>query len=369
MKNIIFFLLITILILNNVGCRSNDSTKDISSSTISTTITSTISTTTEVITPSEIVATSTISPTMTTITTTTHTTTPLHMFGYWNKTYYYNIAYPVGYSVTDTNPDMVLIENNRGIGGITIIVDKVSVTASPMDYLKQKQLSDWTYSSQTTVSENGEIIGYTFDYKNTVNGEICMGKGMVVKKGGLGFYFVFTLSEKEWDDNSVAVAKCIDSIATPRIAVGDYLNTSLGLSVTLPTGWCVVEPVGSSAFADTSVTLPSLVFIAPYDQTKMCGYLYIWPETLGKTAEQRLIDLAQLLTVIERAQVTNKQALIFNNGAVGYEIRLLSAQKKSIYIALMNGNKYFHFEFEESPADFDSLANSFELLVRSLVVT
>ncbi len=295
---------------------------------------------------------------------------PLPTLKYRNEIYFYTFLYPNGYSINKIDAETILVEK-ANVGGIAALVDKLPVNTSPMDYFnaisegKKKQISDWTSSNLTEVVENGITIGYRYDYTNTVDGKKWIGKGIVVKKGGLGFYLVFTTLEPEWISNSGMASACIESLIIPPTSTGIYSNTKLGINVTLPEDWSVIDASPS--------TSPALVLISPYDQASLHGYFYTGTVAEGTTAEQYIKDSAAKIIIIKGVTVSNQRAFTFNSGVAGYEMAVSASmagiQDKSRNIALVKGNQLYRFIFEGQPNDVDALSNSIDQLVKSLVVS
>jgi len=284
---------------------------------------------------------------------------------YKNNIYFYTISYPPDYTIKDSDAATVLIESADG--GIAVLVDKVSVSSTPAEYFdgivqgKKQQLPDWTYSARTEVVENGMTIGYKFDYTNTVNGKLWIGKGMVVKKAGYGYYIVYTTKESEWDDHSTIAATCVDSFVSPSIFTDSYTNEDVGVSLTIPTEWSAIE---------TNTAAMPVVVTAPYNEATVLGQLYIEVVSSGTTAQQFVDDLISQVTP-SGYQVVKKGAYKFASGTTGYETTLTDSSKvnRVRVISLASGTRMYTFIFSGEAANVDTQANSITQIASTLEVS
>ncbi|MBI4267266.1 MAG: hypothetical protein HY662_00595 [Chloroflexi bacterium] len=285
---------------------------------------------------------------------------------------FYKILYPPWWTVKKSGAD-VFIEGDTG--GIAVLVDRVSVEETPKAYFdsiaafKKAQLPTWVSSSEIEVKENGVTIGYKFDYSNVVDNKNWIGKGMILKKGGFGYYVVFTMPEGDWQSNKEIAARCIDSFVLPQIVTGSFTNNTTGISLSLPSGWSLIQtPAGG-------VTSSSIYFYPPYDQGLDIGYLFTRSVAPGTTAQQYFEkELARPGSV--------GTEFSFANSVVGYQVTS-SAQGISIsggsivstgvnkptQIGLVSGNHIYVFFFNGPAAIMDAQADAISQLARSLVVS
>ena len=290
---------------------------------------------------------------------------------YQNKLVYYQISYPRGYSVDDENAFSVTISGTTG--GITVLTDKLTVDVTAEAYFdslsagKKQQLPTWTATSITEVTEGDVIIGFKYDYSNVVDGKNWLGKGMVFKKGSLGFYVVFTTPETDWEENEEMAVRCLDSFVLPKIVTGSYSNPSLGISLTLPANWSLIEtgslqtPIEFFSYTEQMVELfPSI----PPVMQGVTGDISIYSVTPGTTAEDYITKEAGSLEVIP---------FLFANSSTGYEFsRSFLANDVRVaefrYIALASGDNIYYFHFMGVPG-MNAQASSVTQLAESLVVS
>lgn len=290
---------------------------------------------------------------------------------YQNKLLYYQISYPRSYSVDDNNAYTVTISGTTG--GITVLTDKLIVDVTPKAYFdsisagKKQQLPTWTATSITEVKEGDVIIGFKYDYSNVVDGKNWLGKGMVFKKGSLGFYVVFTTPETNWKENEEMAVRCLDSFVLPKIVTGSYSNPSLGISLTLPTNWSLIE-TGSlqtpiKFFSYTGQMVEVFTSIPPLMQS-VTGEISIYSLTPGTTAKDYIAKEAGSREVLP---------FLFANSSTGYEFGYsLLANNVSIAefrdIALASGSNIYYFHFMGVPG-MNAQASSVTQLAKSLVVS
>jgi hypothetical protein len=265
--------------------------------------------------------------------------------------------------VDDSDPYTVIIQGDTG--GIAILVDKLSVDVSPSEYFaaisagKKQQLPTWTSSSIVEIKDNGVTIGYRYDYTNMVGDKNWIGKGLVFKKGGFGFYVVFTTPEANWKANEQLAVRCLDTFVLPKIATGAYSNTALGISLNLPNGWSLFE-TGSSQYP--------IVFAPAYNEHFVLGKVGIEAISPGTTAQQWIAALITKLGSTDDGRSQN--VFSFANSTTGYEYNDSIAQNGAIvgklrYIALASGNRIYYFMFVGTTTAMDSQTNTVTQLARS----
>jgi oligopeptide transport system substrate-binding protein len=288
---------------------------------------------------------------------------------YTSKYLYYTISYPPDYTVKEANSQTVAIEKT-GVGGISVLVDRVSTSMTPKGYFdaiaqgKKKQLPDWTVISQADVIENGTVIGYKYDYSNTVDGKKWLGKGMIVKKAEFGYYAVFTTYDTEWEKNKAVASKCVDSFAPPKSFAGSYNNPTLGIALTLPTEWNVTE-TGSSAVP--------LYILSPYNQSMVEGLMIV--ESVSSEMTAKLYADTSVKSAIAAGWSQGPGGnFAFSNNKVGYETYLFATITGGIsykyrYYSLVSDGRVYLFRFGAPDANMTAQSNSIIQLVKSLVVS
>ncbi len=290
---------------------------------------------------------------------------------YQNKLFYYQMSYPPSYSVNATNAYTVTISGTTG--GIAVLTDKLTVDVTPKAYFdsisagKKQQLPTWTVASITEVKEGDVTIGFKYDYSNVVDGRNWLGKGMVFKKGGLGFYVVFTTPETDWKANEEMAVRCLDSFVLPKIVTGSYSDPSLGISLTLPANWSLIETGSLQApikfFSYTGQMVEVFPSIPPVMQS-VTGEISIYSVTPGTTAKDY---------ITKEAGSREIRPFPFANSSTGYEFsRSLLANNVRIaeyrYIALASGSNIYYFDFMGVPG-MNAQAGSVTQLAKSLVVS
>jgi hypothetical protein len=239
---------------------------------------------------------------------------------YTNEMYWYSISYPQDFRLNEIEPVTVQMEK-PGVGGVTVLVDKVPVSETPGWYFdataqgKKQQLPDWTVTSQTEITEDGAIIGYAYEYSNTVDGKMWIGKGMVFKKGGYGFYVIFTTLETVWGDYESVADACLDSFVLPNIVTGSYTDDTYRFSLALPDGW--------SGIVTTNPTVPMDIY-CPYDQAVVVGSVSVKTVADGSLAKDHLSALIAPLLEDEYTNLVSEGDFIFTDGSVGYEVVTLT---------------------------------------------
>jgi len=285
---------------------------------------------------------------------------------YSSDSFYYKISYPPTFRVKDEDPYTVLIESTSG--GITVLVDKLSVSETPEAYFdavaagKKQQLPTWTATSITEVKEDDVTIGFKYDYSNVVDGKNWIGKGMVFKKGGFGFYVVFTTPEAEWESSKEMAVRCLDSFVLPQIASGSYSNKDLGISLNLPGGWSLIETGSKES--------PLKIFPA-YNQQHISIAFRIKTVPAGTTAKQYVADIAVALRSTDGGV---QIPFSFANSATGYEYSDLVAEDGKIvgklrYIALASDTRMYYFRILGYTAGMNAHESSVTQLAESLVVS
>jgi hypothetical protein len=290
---------------------------------------------------------------------------------YTSKTYFYSIGYAPGATVNEIDPATVAIEQ-KGIGGLTILVDRIPVAETPKSYFediarfKKKQLPDWAYNNLAEITENGTAAGYSYDYTNTADGKKWIGKGRIVKKAGFGFYITYTTLQSEWDNSKKLAERCLQSFKTPEFITGTYQNKDLNLSMVLPPDWSAAKPAANSR--------PDLVLacFAPYNKNLISGGLVIKYVTAGTTAREKMGEGITAGLNLGLVKVLSQGSFTFNNGTNGYEVIQISAipefDLKSISISLVKGDGLYEITFTGPAKDVDPLIDSIEQLAKSLVV-
>ncbi|MFC1954636.1 hypothetical protein ACFLVZ_02295 [Chloroflexota bacterium] len=281
---------------------------------------------------------------------------------YRSSSLYYKIAYPPTFSVDDSDSYSVIIED--ATSDITILMDRLSVDETPETYFDsiladtKKLYPTWTSSAETEIKENNVTIGYKFGFSR---GKSWVGKGLVFKKGGFGFFIAFTTPEAEWKSNEGIVIRCLDSFVLPNIVSGSYSNPSLGISINLPAGWSLIE---------TGETDSPIAFHSPYNEPRVNGKLYIKPVARGTTPQQWIADLAVRLGSTDGGV---QIPFSFTNSITGHEFSDLLAKNDEIvgklrYIAMVVDTRVFYFFFIGTPTTMGAQEYTVSDLTRSLVV-
>ena len=259
---------------------------------------------------------------------------------YYNDLFGYTISYPADYTVDDTVPDTLLI-TKTGIGGLDVLVDFESTTETAASYFdttiqnSKKQVPDLTITSQTPIVENGVTVGYKYNFTDTVSGKKLTGEGMAIKKGGLGFVAEFSSYDTEWDKNKGLADACLASFTLPKIATGAYVNTSLGISFTLPNQWTVIET--------TDKNYPLLIF-APYNQPFIVGEVGFQTVPSGTVLQDYIDKLKQSFTSMGY-QVTSDSAFTPTGGGTGHDFNLTESGTFDRGIVVINGTRMCMFDF------------------------
>ena len=296
------------------------------------------------------------------------TLTVIELKKYANTPFFYTISYPPGYTVDDDDRTSVLIGDGKS-GGIAVLVDRVPITMTPQEYFdaiaqgKKKEFPDWTATSVAPIAENGVGIGYKYDYTNTVNGVKWVGKGVIVKKVGYGYYAVFTTKETEWGSSKAIASRCVDTFTSPKVSTGSYADTTLGLALTTPPSWNLVE---------TGTASSPLYFSPPYSQPQAVGQLYVETVPAGTTAQQYTEALAaQLITA--GYSVGQPLPFAFTGGVSGREVSATASiageSIKYRVIALINGTRAYALLFSGRASSMDTQAAAIAQLSQTLSVS
>jgi hypothetical protein len=289
-----------------------------------------------------------------------------------NPDYFYSLNYPEEAKMDQSESDTVSFTMS-GNCGLVVLVDPVPVASTAKDYFnqiaqgKKQQLPDWTYSNLTEVLEGSQITGYRYDYSNTVEGKRWVGRGLVMKRSGFGYYVVFTTFEPEWESNKKMAERCLSSFKLPEIYSGTYNSTRYGLSLTLPTEWCLIEPKVKGSFKS------NIILFSPFSlDSPVTGGLSIIPVAGGVTAETYFKTETDSLSQLVVSQVEFKGTISLKNGGVGYEIIQSLKTKifdlKIIQIALVKDGQAYVFEFVGTPESIDACTRAIEQMAQTLVL-
>jgi oligopeptide transport system substrate-binding protein len=287
---------------------------------------------------------------------------------YSDTTYFYTISYPSDFQVNEIDPDTTSITKSD-YEIISVLVDKISIASTAKDYFddiaegKKQQLPDWTYTSLTEIKEDNTIVGYRYDYTNTAEGKKWIGRGMVVKKGGLGFYVVFTTTESEWEKNKAKAPIILDSFVSPGISTGYYSNPANGITLTLTDEWTAI---------DTDQADNPLVFMH-LDPSIFGGFgsEAVSSDTL---AQQYVLDNVAGSLSDAGFIVKTKGPFKFDNSETGYEATLsFSIIGKETFkvrvICLKNDNRMYALIFMGSAGSLDAQTSSITRMAKSLVIS
>jgi hypothetical protein len=283
---------------------------------------------------------------------------------YENTDYYYTISYPPDYRISKVDAVTTSIEQS-GIGGITILVDPVPVNEIAMSYFeiisasKQQQLPDWNYSNRTVITENGFIVGYKYDYTNTIDGVKWVGKGMVMKKGGLGFYVVYTTKEVYWDKHKNIAPLVLDSFVLPPISTGRYTNTDLGITIELADDWTALET--------TDPSTPVKIF--SFASTIIGG---IGTEDASGVTAQTYVESFVSIFTLSGWTLNSKGPITFDNANTGYEATVSSDLTgnaiKTRLVAVKSGDKMYFVLFAGFSTSLDPQNDVITVMVKTMVV-
>ncbi|MFC2038195.1 ABC transporter substrate-binding protein [Chloroflexota bacterium] len=283
---------------------------------------------------------------------------------YRSEIFFYTVGYPSGSAVFDDDPATVQMVDSD-VGGLTVLVDRVALGYTPADYLdgivssKQAAQPDWALSSQTEITESGVVTGYKYDYSHTLNGVKWIGEGLVVKKGGYGYYVVYTTPESAWSKYSRLAVLLLDTFTPPDIYNGSYADPDKGLALTLPTDWNAIE---------TGLDASPLALTPPDGEPSAVGKLYVNAAPSGATARDYGEALVSDLNENGYSSVS-QGTFSFSNGAAGYEcsgtVSYQGQLMKQRFIILVSGSRMFSFTFSGTKAAVDSQAGSINRLVRS----
>jgi oligopeptide transport system substrate-binding protein len=283
---------------------------------------------------------------------------------YNNTPFFYSIQYPPDFNLNDSDPTSVAIDKS-GIGGVVILVDRQAFSETASAYYdviaqgKRQQLPDWTATNRTEVIENGTVIGYKYDYTNTVSSKEWVGRGVIIKRAGYGYYAVFTTTKAEWEKYKFLANQVIDSFNPPKIFSGAYSNETLGITLQAPPEWNVIE---------TSNMKVPLYVSTPTGQATVVGQLMIETVPAGVTTQQYLSALISAASL----QGTTSP-FPFNDSSSGLEVSssfTSSGQSATLrLISLVTGSRALTFVFSGTTSNVNAQAASITALARSLVVS
>jgi oligopeptide transport system substrate-binding protein len=281
---------------------------------------------------------------------------------YSNQTYYYTISYPPDFQVNDGNPNTTMIKKSDN-EIICVGVNKISVSSTPKDYfdtvagVEKQDSPDWAYTSLTEIKENGVTTGYKYDYTNTAEGKKWTGKGMVLKKGGLGFYVVFTTVESAWEKYKSMAPRILDSFVSPVIATGQYSSSEKGITLTLPAEWTAIEQSPLSLINTDTSLVSGLASEAV---------------TAGTTAQEYTEGGISQLTD-QGWGFKTKASFKFDNSEAGYEATFegdtVQGKYKIWTISVISGNRAYMLFFVGLASEMDPLASSITQMAKSLVIS
>ncbi len=285
---------------------------------------------------------------------------------YTNKSFYYQISYPPDMKVTDTpTTKIVNISSNDNIITIDVLADFVSVTESPKQYFdiingnNKVKYSDWSITDEKEIKEGDAVIGYRFNFSNTVSGEKRTGAGLVMKKAGYGYNVSCSTKASTWEKNKGIATHCLDSFSPPKSFSGSYSNSVSGLSLTLPKEWSLME---------TGNSLAPMVITSPYSGMFVAGTVTLENVATSITAQQYL---TQSLSATPGVTITSQAPFTFANSVNGYEVSgsyLLQGMTLNMRsIAVANGNRMYTFSFISFGSALSNLSSDITQICKTAV--
>ncbi len=286
---------------------------------------------------------------------------------YSSESYHFSLSYPPDFSLDDSNPTNIFFESGDS-AEMSILVDFISVSATPQSYFDsfmkdEKELHNtWTVANQGEIREKGAVVGYQYDYSYTSTGDKKQGKGLLLKKGGLGFQVTFESKESDWEKNKNLAAICLNSFASPTVAAGAYSGSKYGIDITLPEEWSLIE---------TGSAKEPFIFINPYNQPEIMIKFVVETVPSGMTA-QKYIETAAAQMSSLNLKTLNAGVFQFASSASGYETTFVASSSgqtaKMRIIALAANSRMYTGLFIGYGDVLDAQANAINQLMRSLVV-
>ncbi len=285
---------------------------------------------------------------------------------YTNSTYYYSVDYPSGYSSSVTDPGTISFVKSQNTG-LYVLTDHLSSSLSPKDYFdgivsdKQDQFDDYTYSSLTEIKQGGAVIGYSYDYANTVSGTLWQGVGRVYKAGNLGFYVVFTAPAASWQDYRGLGLLCLASFQLPEFFTGTLNDTATGISVTLPDNW--------TALATGDGTQPFLLLT---DTKLVAGYIVTEAVPQDMTAVTYLDEVEAQFSQAG-LNIDSREDFAYDDGSSGQLLRAsISAggQSGSFWVAdVISSGKAYSIVISADTAEFQTRSDGVLQMMHSLSIS
>jgi oligopeptide transport system substrate-binding protein len=283
----------------------------------------------------------------------------------YTSTYYgYKFSYPPDFELDSSNSNSVsLTKDNNFYCSISTI--SVSLTEKPQEFFDsvlneaRSQFSGWNNSTPIEIKEDGVTVGYTYEYSLTSSGEKWNGKGLIIKKGGLGFQIDFLVGSTEWEKNKDIVSLCLDSFISPKIYSGTYSNAQTGISLSLPNEWSLAE-INSSTYV--------VNLFSPSNKPLVVGMMIKESVPSGTTAQLYIASVKSQLTT-KGFQVIQEAPFIFSSGESGYECTASISQVNERLITVVIDNKAYTTIFIGNSSAVSSESSEITQLVKTLSVT
>jgi len=286
---------------------------------------------------------------------------------YNNNHFYFKILYPSTFRIDEQDSHNVCFEGYKS--SVSVHVDKLTVDDSAEYYFtlvserNTEEHPSWTTNSKTEVIEE-EVIGYKYNYSYSTGLEKYLGTGMVLKEGSFGFDIAFITTEDSWEENQETAIRCLDSFDLPPIFTGSYTNSDLGISLTLPDNWSLIE---------TGLTKTPLEFFSysgqyverlsfPMMRTAR-GELSIIDVEPGTTAEEYIAEESDGAPQTPFLSENFDSGSEYGKAMYANDVMLMEIR----YIALAKGSKIYFFTFRGFP-DMNTQADSVNELARSFIV-
>ncbi len=299
---------------------------------------------------------------------------PLRMAVYSSPTQYYTISYPSAWGVNEENPAEVqfgipsnMTANNVLFYQLRVRVDKVAVDSTATDYLataksnlmKRAGTANWNFVSANETLSAGAVTGYRFEYTFTENTEKMAGIGVLVKKGGQGYYAVFEALESKWDRLKPAAGVSINSFIAPNVLTGVYAGPAF--SVTLPKGWSAIP---------TPAENKPLIFSSALGQPIISGEINVNADP--KTTNSKDFATTSFISKIlpeTGLKLIKEGDFTFNDGSVGYELIITAGSGADLvrvrFIILVKGGKAYTVLFTGTEAAQDAQSEAVTQMMKT----
>jgi len=288
---------------------------------------------------------------------------------YSSDEYLYSISYPSGWTLQEQSAEGIAMVK-PGIGGISVSVETTPVIVSPEEYYlitidnASKSMEGFEVLSRSEIQEDGAVIGYKFTYEAMQEGTSIAAKGLVIKKGRLGFTVQSIVRKAVYKINEPLLDACLESFETPFVAVGSYTNTTHGFSLTLPEGWDGLE---------TGEQMPLLLMKNPIEEPLVLVYVYLSRIYEDTVASDSALDIVAIWSEEPGYRIVSQEEVTLGESTQGYEVVFIYEENgysiKRKVVSVIRGTQAFIVMpytlasvYDNTQSTIDQLIDSFTLV-------